>query len=206
MTEKYDFLILGGGGSGLAAGMYGARLNLKTLILGATSGTELPIGGVITTTDIVENYPGKRNFKSVILRYPSIYGKGQYGGIIHYYYERAKKNQEIEVFSEGIPLRNVIYVSDVVKANMLILENKDKLNQKELFMIGVVDSRSMKELAQIIVDKLNSKSKINLISKKTFNNVQIDISKAKKILNFEPREISEGIDLYIKDMGEKEEI
>lgn len=56
--EKYDFIILGGGGSGLAAAMYGARLNLKTLVLGATSGTELPIGGVITTTDIVENYPG----------------------------------------------------------------------------------------------------------------------------------------------------
>ncbi len=58
MTKKYDFIILGGGGSGLAAAMYGARLNLKTLILGTTNGTELPIGGVITTTDIVENYPG----------------------------------------------------------------------------------------------------------------------------------------------------
>ena len=54
----YDFLVLGGGGTGLAAAMYGARLGLKTLVLGATYGTELPVGGVITTTDIVENYPG----------------------------------------------------------------------------------------------------------------------------------------------------
>ena len=57
MTD-YDFLILGGGGTGLAAAMYGARLGLKTLVLGSTYGTELPIGGVITTTNIVENYPG----------------------------------------------------------------------------------------------------------------------------------------------------
>ncbi len=56
--NNYDFIILGGGGSGLAAAMYAARLNLKTLLLGTTHGTEAPIGGVITTTNIVENYPG----------------------------------------------------------------------------------------------------------------------------------------------------
>jgi thioredoxin reductase (NADPH) len=56
--NNYDFIILGGGGTGLAAAMYAARLNLKTLVLGASHGTEAPIGGVITTTIIVENYPG----------------------------------------------------------------------------------------------------------------------------------------------------
>ena len=56
--EEYDFLIIGGGVAGLAAGMYGARLGMKTLVLGASSGSELPLGGVITTTNIVENYPG----------------------------------------------------------------------------------------------------------------------------------------------------
>ena len=56
--KGYDFLILGGGGTGLAAAMYGARLGLKTLVLGTTYGIELPIGGVISTTNIVENYPG----------------------------------------------------------------------------------------------------------------------------------------------------
>ena len=58
MKEKYDFVIIGAGVAGLAAGMYGARLGLKTLVLGASHGSEMPIGGVITTTNIVENYPG----------------------------------------------------------------------------------------------------------------------------------------------------
>ncbi len=57
-TESYDFLVLGAGGTGLAAAMYAARLGLKTLVLGASHGSELPVGGVITTTDLVENYPG----------------------------------------------------------------------------------------------------------------------------------------------------
>ena len=56
--ENYDFLILGAGGTGLAAAMYGARLGLKTLVLGYSYGSELPVGGVITTTNLVENYPG----------------------------------------------------------------------------------------------------------------------------------------------------
>ncbi len=57
-SSDYDFLVIGAGVAGLAAAMYAARLNLKTLVLGAAHGVELPIGGVITTTNIVENYPG----------------------------------------------------------------------------------------------------------------------------------------------------
>jgi len=57
-SSHYHLIIIGAGGTGLAAGMYAARLGLKTLVLGATFGSELPIGGVITTTNIVENYPG----------------------------------------------------------------------------------------------------------------------------------------------------
>jgi thioredoxin reductase (NADPH) len=56
--ENYDFIVIGAGVSGLAASMYAARLGLKTLCLGTSSGSEVPIGGVITTTNIVENYPG----------------------------------------------------------------------------------------------------------------------------------------------------
>ena len=57
-AKLYDFIIIGGGGTGLAAAMYSARMGMKTLLLGFTHGTELPVGGVITTTNVVENYPG----------------------------------------------------------------------------------------------------------------------------------------------------
>lgn len=65
--ENYDFIIIGAGGTGLAAAMYAARLELKTLVLGHSYGTELPIGGVITTTHIVENYPGFEKISGVEL-------------------------------------------------------------------------------------------------------------------------------------------
>lgn len=56
--ESFDFVIIGAGVTGLSAAMYSARLGMKTLCLGASHGSEMPIGGVITTTNIVENYPG----------------------------------------------------------------------------------------------------------------------------------------------------
>jgi len=58
IPSEFGMIIIGAGGSGLAAGMYTARLGMTSLILGATQGYDLPIGGVITTTHVVENYPG----------------------------------------------------------------------------------------------------------------------------------------------------
>ncbi|MEK9159219.1 MAG: FAD-dependent oxidoreductase [Patescibacteria group bacterium] len=48
----YDLLIVGGGCAGLGASIYARRFNLNVLIL--TEG----LGGTITTTHLVENYPG----------------------------------------------------------------------------------------------------------------------------------------------------
>jgi thioredoxin reductase (NADPH) len=49
----YDVIIVGGGPAGLTAGLYTSRARLKTLLIekGLT-------GGLVTTTEWVENYPG----------------------------------------------------------------------------------------------------------------------------------------------------
>lgn len=65
--NSYGLIVIGAGGSGLAGAMYAARLGLKTLVLGKTSGSELPVGGVITTTNIVENYPGYTKIGGMML-------------------------------------------------------------------------------------------------------------------------------------------
>ncbi|MBN1635321.1 MAG: thioredoxin-disulfide reductase [Deltaproteobacteria bacterium] len=49
----YDVIIIGAGPAGLTAGIYASRANLKTLLLGSSFNPSL-----ITTTDIIENYPG----------------------------------------------------------------------------------------------------------------------------------------------------
>lgn len=53
MSQLYDFTIIGAGAAGLAAAQYGARANLKTLVI-----EEMAPGGQALLIDNLENYPG----------------------------------------------------------------------------------------------------------------------------------------------------
>ncbi|HDD46346.1 MAG TPA: thioredoxin-disulfide reductase [Candidatus Aenigmarchaeota archaeon] len=50
--ESYDVLIIGAGAAGYVAGLYAARYNLKTLIIGKEP------GGLTNEAYVVDNYPG----------------------------------------------------------------------------------------------------------------------------------------------------
>lgn len=117
MKQIYDFLIIGAGGTGLAAAMYSARLGMKTLVLGATHGTELPIGGVITTTNIVENYPGFKKLSG---------------------FELAKKLEEHAREYELVEIKNEKAVSArKTRAGFLVKTNKNSYEGKTiLFATG----------------------------------------------------------------------
>ncbi|MDP2628436.1 MAG: FAD-dependent oxidoreductase [Nanoarchaeota archaeon] len=100
--DDYDFIIVGAGGTGLAAAMYSARLGMRTLVLGASNGSELPIGGVITTTNVVENYPGFIRLSG---------------------YELAKKLEEHAKAYDLVTIKNEL-VTKIKKEKSFIVETK----------------------------------------------------------------------------------
>ena len=51
--ETYDIAVIGAGGAGLTAALYGARARRRTAVF-----ERLMTGGQIATTELVENYPG----------------------------------------------------------------------------------------------------------------------------------------------------
>ena len=58
----YDIIIIGAGPAGLTAGIYALRANLKVLIIEKES-----IGGQISTSPLVENYPGYKSISGLEL-------------------------------------------------------------------------------------------------------------------------------------------
>jgi len=60
--ESWDLIIIGAGAAGLAAGIYGARSGLKTLIL-----EEKMAGGTTADAPIIENYPGFEKISGIEL-------------------------------------------------------------------------------------------------------------------------------------------
>ena len=53
MSKIYDMIIIGGGPSGYTAALYGARAGLSTLLI-----EKMTIGGQMTETGDIDNYPG----------------------------------------------------------------------------------------------------------------------------------------------------
>ena len=52
-SKTYDVIVIGGGPAGLTAGIYSTRAGLKTLLLEKSA-----IGGQVSKTSLIENYPG----------------------------------------------------------------------------------------------------------------------------------------------------
>lgn len=52
-TKIYEVIIIGGGPGGLTAGLYTSRARLSTLLIESAL-----FGGQMTTTEVIENYPG----------------------------------------------------------------------------------------------------------------------------------------------------
>lgn len=53
ITNSYEVIIIGGGPAGLTAGLYTTRSRFRTLLIESAL-----FGGQMTTTDLIENYPG----------------------------------------------------------------------------------------------------------------------------------------------------
>ncbi|MBI1886644.1 MAG: thioredoxin-disulfide reductase [Chloroflexi bacterium] len=79
MAQEFDIVIIGGGPGGLAAGLYAARARRHTVLL-----EKGVIGGQISLTDIVENYPGIESINGFDLAQAMLKHAENYGLEAHY--------------------------------------------------------------------------------------------------------------------------
>lgn len=183
--------------------VYRPNLNLERLTEDSTVDPQTPYG---LTKHLGEEVlrifsnSSRHDIQSCVLRFPSVFGRNQKGGLVDNFYSLAKKNEDIEIYNQGKSYRNLLYISDAVESIYKCLKIRGKLNKFETFVIGSLNSLNTLEIAKLIVSKLNSDSFIIPVRNESNKegNILLDCSKAKTKLKFFPLTIEEGIDLYLK--------
>lgn len=133
------------------------------------------------------------------LRFFTVYGP--WGRPDMAYFSFTKKilnNEKIEIFNNGINLRDFTYIDDIVESIFKLSQIKHESH--EILNIGNMDPISTLKLVNIIENKLNKKANIELIEKQTGDvlNTFSDTSKLENIINFKPKtNIEDGLDKFI---------
>ena len=123
---------------------------------------------------------------------------------------KAKKEnrKQVEIWGDGSPKREFIFSDDLAEAIYVVLKtSKKKLyklcnNNFPILNIGTGDIYSIKQLANIIMNKIQYKGKI-FFNKKYPNGVMkknIDISRIKKLGWKSKFKLSKGLDIVLKEL------
>lgn len=103
----------------------------------------------------------EKGIQSVALRFFNVYGLRQDNRmVIPRFMEQAKENKPLTVYGSGEQTRDFTYVSDAVKASILLA---DKINGFEIFNIANEHEKTIGELANEIISLSGSTSEITYI-------------------------------------------
>lgn len=137
---------------------------------------------------------------TVALRYFNVYGTRQalsnpYTGVCAIFSSRLMNDQRPTIFEDGGQTRDFVHVSDIVEANLLALET-DKANYHAI-NIGTSHPISVGEISELLAKGLGKQIVPEYVGKYREGDIRhcvADISKARKLLNYEPKvNLEEGL-------------
>jgi len=137
--------------------------------------------------------------ETVSLRLFNVYGLrqsyGPYAGVITIFVNRLLNGEPPTIYGDGEQTRDFVYVSDVVKANVLALKSKNTVG--EVLNIGSGKATSINKLVQTLVKIVGKEGvkPIHLAPRRgDIRHSCADIHKARSILGYEPKvSLREGL-------------
>lgn len=151
-----------------------------------------------------------KNLKVTTVRFFNTVGPrqtGKYGMVIPRFVESAMENNPINIFGDGSQTRVFCHVHDATRATILLA--LDKFSIGEVFNVGGIGEISILNLANTIIQQLESKSVINYVKyddayQLGYEDMQRrvpDISKIRQFVGWEPTLDLKSI---IRDIVKKE--
>ncbi len=150
MTEReYDVVIIGGGPAGLAAGLYAARGRHRTVML-----EKGVIGGQISLTELVENYPGVPNVNGFDLA-QTMQQQAESHGMETEYVEVAgieKTGQKWRVRTSADDfIAKAVIITSGAEYNRLGVPGEERLTGKGVSYCATCDAAFFKEMEVAVV-------------------------------------------------------
>ncbi|MBU0600218.1 SDR family NAD(P)-dependent oxidoreductase [bacterium] len=130
---------------------------------------------------------------TVALRYFNVYGSRQalsnpYTGVAAIFSSRLLNKKSPIIFEDGLQGRDFIHVQDIVRANILALE--DEKANFEVFNVGTGKKITILEIAKILAQELKLNIEPEVTSRYRKGDIRYcfaDIAKIKERLNFKPQ-------------------
>ena len=153
----------------------------------------------------VENYlkffKRVRGLNYVVLRLGTVYGKRQINGAMPDYIRKLSSGQQAEIWGRGEKTRDYVYIEDVVRASLMVLDLPDNYSEP-IFNIGTGVETSLNELYRKIAKLLNREAKPIYLPDRAGEQKRccLDYSKIEKVLGWRPKyNLEQGLKLMLKN-------
>lgn len=140
------------------------------------------------------------NINTVCLRFFTVYGPRQRPDMAIYKFARLiSEGKKIEMYGNGDTKRDYTYIKDIVDGIISSINYNE--NSYEIFNLGSSNTVELRYLINLLEKKLNKKA---IIEQCPANKCDVaityaDISKAKKLLSYNPQiSIEEGIEKFVE--------
>lgn len=123
--------------------------------------------------DLVISYCSTFDIKYRILRLCNVYGKSDEGvskkkNALQYLINEIKNNNPINLYYDGMFIRDYMHVDDICKAIHFVLNDK---NSNYIINIGSGIPQNFREIIEFVINQTKSKSKINEIDGDEFHKI-----------------------------------
>jgi len=158
------------------------------------------------------------NFKSIGLRYFNIFGQrqdpeGAYAAVIPKWVASLLKGEPIYINGDGETSRDFCYIKNVMQINILAATTDNEEATNQVYNVALNHRTSLTDLFYFIQEKLKVRVPQLSESRPVYRDFragdvrhsQADISKAEKLLGYQPTHIideglEEAMDWYVKDL------
>lgn len=136
----------------------------------------------------------------VALRYFNVYGPRQalrnpYTGIAPVFASRVRNGLPIDVYEDGLPVRDFVHVRDVVQANLLALDHPG--GDMVVFNVGSGEPLTVLDMAEAICRQMGQEPRLEFSGRYRVGDIRscyADLGRSRDELGYQPRiQFSDGV-------------